>query len=86
MPLLDMISIDATGHSFCIAFAFLCSESEEDYIWVLEELKTIYKQCGGVFPLVILTDRCLTVMNTALVLFPTSTSFCIWYANKVVLA
>ena len=31
MPLLDMIGVDATGRSFCIAFAFLSSKAEEDY-------------------------------------------------------
>jgi hypothetical protein len=56
MPLLDMISVDATNRSFCIAFAFLNSEAEEDYNWTLERLRTLYKQCSGVFPSVILTD------------------------------
>ena len=32
MPLLDMISVDATGRSFCIAFAFLSGETEGDYL------------------------------------------------------
>ena len=31
MPLLDIIGIDATRRSFCIAFAFLSGETEEDY-------------------------------------------------------
>jgi hypothetical protein len=86
MPLLDMIGVDATGRSFCIAFAFLSGETEEDYVWALERLKTLYEQCGGVFPSVILTDRCLAVMNAASVLFPSTTSLCIWHANKAVLA
>ena len=86
MPLLDMIGVDATGRSFCIAFAFLSGETEEDYAWALERLKTLYEQCGGVFPSVILTDRCLAVMNAALSLFPSTTSLCVWHANKAVLA
>ena len=56
MPLLDMIGVDATQRSFCIAFAFLSGEAEKDYIWALERLRTLYKQCGGVLPSVILTD------------------------------
>ncbi len=44
MPLLDMIGVDATGRSFCIAFAFLSGEAEGDYIWVLERLRTL---CDG---------------------------------------
>ena len=86
MPLLDMIGVDATGRSFCIAFAFLSGETEEDYTWALERLKTLYEQCGGVFPSVILTDRCLAVINAASTLFPSTTSLCVWHANKAVLA
>lgn len=36
MPLLDMIGVDACQQSFCIAFAFLSGEKEEDYTWALE--------------------------------------------------
>ena len=43
MPLFDMIGIDATGRFFCIAFVFLNGEAEKDYIWALEQLKTLYK-------------------------------------------
>jgi hypothetical protein len=32
MPLLDMIGVDACNKSFCIAFAFLPGEQEEDYL------------------------------------------------------
>jgi hypothetical protein len=32
MPLLDIIGVDACQRSFCIAFAFLSGEAEEDYI------------------------------------------------------
>ena len=32
MPLLDMIGVDACQRSFCIAFAFLIDESDEDYL------------------------------------------------------
>ncbi len=56
MLLLDIIGVNATGRSFCIAFAFLSGETEEDYTWALERLKTLYKQCSRVFLSVILTD------------------------------
>ena len=85
MPL-HMIGMDATGRSFCIAFAFLSGETEEDYMWALERLKTLYEQCGGVFLSVILTDRCLAAMNAASTLFPSATALCVWHANKAVLA
>jgi hypothetical protein len=85
MPLLDMIGVDATRRSFCIAFAFLSGETEEDYIWALERLKTLYEQCGGI-PSIILTDRCFAIINAASSLFPSATSLCIWHANKAILA
>lgn len=53
MPLLDMVGVDSCQRSFCIAFAFLSGESEEDYSWALEYLRSLY-QCE--LPLVILTD------------------------------
>lgn len=86
MPLLDMISIDACQQSFCIAFAFLSGETEADYIWALDQLKSLYKQCDTSLPLIILTDCCLACINAASTLFPSSTMLiCIWHANKAVL-
>lgn len=42
MLLLDMIGIDAYQRSFCIAFALLSGETEADYAWALERLKSLY--------------------------------------------
>lgn len=86
MPLLDMIGIDACQRSFCIAFAFLSGETEADYTWALDRLKSLYKQCDTSLPSIILTDRCLACINAASTLFPSSTMLiCIWHANKAVL-
>lgn len=87
MPLLDIIGVDASQRSFCIAFAFLSGESETDYTWALERLKSLYEQCSITLPSVILTDHCFVVMNTASTLFPSAaTLLCIWHANKAVAA
>jgi hypothetical protein len=87
MPLLDMVGVDAAQRSFCIAFAFLSGEAEDDYIWALERLKSLYQQCNASLPSIILTDRCLAVINAATTIFPsTTTLICIWHANKAVLA
>ena len=87
MPLLDMIGVDAAQRSFCIAFAFLSGETEEDYTWALERLKSLYMQSNTSLPSVILTDRCLAVMNAASALFPSAATFlCLWHANKAVVA
>jgi hypothetical protein len=86
MPLLDIIGVDACQRSFCIAFAFLSNESEEDYLWALGRLKSLYENCHIQPPSVILTDRCLACMNAAEACFPSATLLlCLWHANKAVL-
>ncbi|OAQ59789.1 mutator-like element transposase [Purpureocillium lilacinum] len=87
MPLLDMIGVDAYQRSFCIAFAFLSGEAEEDFIWALDRLRSMYDMCGASYPSVVLTDRCLACMNAVAHCFPGSISLlCLWHANKAVLA
>ncbi|KAF5703902.1 transposase [Fusarium mundagurra] len=41
MPLLNMIGVDACQRSFCIAFAFLSGETEQDYLWALDRLRSL---------------------------------------------
>jgi hypothetical protein len=43
MPLLDMVGVDSCQRSFCIAFASLSGESEEDYSWAPEHLRSLYQ-------------------------------------------
>ncbi len=86
MPLLDMVGVDACQRSFCIAFAFLNGEGEEDYLWALTRLKSLYELCNTRLPSVILTDRWLACMNAIATCFPSSTALlCLWHANKAVL-
>ncbi|PWI64023.1 hypothetical protein PCL_00444 [Purpureocillium lilacinum] len=87
MPLLDMIGVDACQRSFGIAFAFLSGEAEEDFIWALDRLRSMYDMCGASHPSVVLTDRRLACMNAVAHWFPGSISLlCLWHANKAVLA
>ncbi|KAL9560692.1 hypothetical protein ACKAV7_015183 [Fusarium commune] len=86
MPLLNAIGVDACQRSFCISFAFLSSEEEEDYNWALAQLRSIYIAICADFPSVILTDRCLACMNAVTSTFPDSTLLlCLWHINKAVL-
>ncbi|KAL9564051.1 hypothetical protein ACKAV7_011825 [Fusarium commune] len=86
MPLLDMIGVDACQRSFCIAFAFLSGETEQDYLWALGRLRSLYELCNTRLPSVILTDRDKACMNAAEICFPSSISLlCLWHANKAVL-
>lgn len=87
MPLLDMVGVDACQRTFCIAFAFLSGETEDDYYWVLDRLKSMYEAIHVGLPAVILTDRCLACMNAVTQVFPIAASLlCLWHANKAVLS
>lgn len=70
MPLLDIIGVDACERSFCVAFAFLSGETEEDYCWVLERLRSVYEHSQIRLPSVILTNRDLTLRNAVKREFP----------------
>ena len=86
MPLLDMIGVDACQRSFCVAFAFLSGETEQDYLWALGQLRSLYDLSDARPPSVILTDRCIACMNAAATCFPSSISLLyLWHANKAVL-
>ncbi|KAF5230800.1 hypothetical protein FANTH_13693 [Fusarium anthophilum] len=63
MPLLDIVGVDALKRTFCIAFAFLNGEDEDDFGWALSRLRGIYDANGITSPGVILTDRCLACIN-----------------------
>jgi hypothetical protein len=79
MPLLDMIGVDACQRSFCIAFAFLSGETDQDYLWALDRLRSLYELCHTRLPSVILTDRDKACMNAAEICFPSSISLlCLW--------
>lgn len=83
MPLLDMDGVDACERSFCIAFAFLSGETDEDYSWALQHLRSLYERD---LPSVVLTDRCLAAINAAATWFPLSKGLlCTWHVNKAVL-
>jgi len=83
MPLLDMVGVDSCERSFCIAFAFLSGETEDDYSWALQHLKSLYT---GDLPSVVLTDRCLAAMNAVEIQFPLAKALlCLWHVNMAVL-
>lgn len=86
MPLLDIVGVDSCQRSFCIAFAFLSGETEQDYLWALDRLKSLYEIGNTRLPSIILTDRDKACMNAVSLCFPTSISLlCRWHANKAVL-
>ncbi|TVY74433.1 PKS-NRPS hybrid synthetase [Fusarium oxysporum f. sp. cubense] len=86
MPLLDLIGVDSCQRSFCVAFAFLSGECEEDYFWALDRFRSLCENHRIRHPSVILTDRCLACMNAVDTCFPSSRPLlCLWHVNKAVL-
>lgn len=69
MPFLDMIRADARQQSFCIAFAFLSGEMDNDYAWALDRLRFLYDHCDKL-PSVVLANRCITCVNAIKTSFP----------------
>jgi hypothetical protein len=84
-PLHVIVGIDACQRSFCVASASLSGEKENDFIWVLGQLRGIYELHGVALPSVILTDRYLACMNAVSSCFPGSTLLlCLWHINRAV--
>ena len=85
MPLLIIMSHTALGTSFYIGFAFL-EEEEEDFKWVIQQLKALYASLGLKDPAVVITDRDLGLMNALKNEYPDVYHLlCIWHINKNVL-
>ena len=80
MPLLEIVGVAPTNQTFCIAFVYLHKETESDYTWALECLKSTMDRC--MFPHVIVTDRELACMNACNNVFPNAKGLlCRWHIN-----
>jgi hypothetical protein len=87
MPLLDIIGVDSCNKTFCVAFALLSGESELDFLWAIESLKSIYEDLYIQPPKVILTDCCKALINVVTSIFSCAVHLlCLWHANKAVQA
>jgi hypothetical protein len=69
MLLLNMVGVDACQRSFYIAFAFLSGKTEQDYLWALDWLRSLYKLCYIRLLSVILIDRNKAYINAAEICF-----------------
>ena len=86
MPLVDILGVDNIGRSFSVAFAFLDSEIEENYLKVVHKLSSLYKE--GIFPSIIGTDYELALLKALDLTFPTIRTkrfLCFWHICKNVL-
>ena len=87
MPLLNIIGITSLGKNFWVAFCFLCSKKEGDFVWVMCCIRALYRRIGHRAPKVVLTDRVLAVINALRDIFPkTKHLLCFWHVNRAVQA
>lgn len=87
MHLLHVVGITPTHQTFSVAFCFLPAESEEDYTWMLNNLKGIFEDLHISGPFVMVTDRELALITAIEGVFPTAHHLlCVWHVNKNVLA
>ena len=56
MPLIDVLGVTNTGHSFLLAFCFVTSESADNWSFVLRCLQTTVFE-GLPLPRVVITDQ-----------------------------
>ncbi|KAL8483585.1 hypothetical protein ACS0TY_026318 [Phlomoides rotata] len=85
LPLFEIVGVTSTGMTFAVAFAYLESEQEDNYMWACNILKDLMH--GDCLPTVILTDRELALVNVVESAFPTATHLlCKWHIQKNVLA
>ena len=85
-PLLEIVGVTtSTNLTFYVGFALFQFEREDNYVWVLERLKTIMED--KMLPSVIVTDRELALMNAIRKIFPTTINLlCRWHISKNILA
>ena len=68
LPLFEIVGETSTGKTFMVAFAYLNSEKNDNYHWVLDRLKTVM---GDIEPTkVIVTDKEQALMNAVASVFP----------------
>lgn len=84
-PLLQIVGVTSTEMTYSVAFVFMQSEKEDNYIWALEKLKGMMDPES--LPEVIVTDRELSHMNAIAKVFPCAKNMlCRWHIQKNVLA
>lgn len=87
LPLLIISGVTALNTSFYIAFGFILHETADDYIWVLEQLKAVYRKLNLDDPEVNVTDRDSGLILASHRVFTTTRHIlCIWHIDKNVLA
>ncbi|XP_035832802.1 PKS-NRPS hybrid synthetase CHGG_01239-like [Helianthus annuus] len=81
MPFVQIVGITPTNHSFCIAHAVVSKERGDNFVWVLERIKSMLDECME--PRVIVTDRDQALMGACAKVFPdASRLLCRWHIQQ----
>jgi len=87
LSLLIISEVIALNISFYIAFDFILHEIVDNYIWVLEQLKAVYRRLNLDDPEVNVIDRDSGLILVSHRVFSTTRHIlCIWHIDKNVLA
>ncbi|KAH1233760.1 Protein FAR1-RELATED SEQUENCE 5 [Glycine max] len=82
LPLLDFVGVTPTAMTFFAGFAYLKAERVNNIVWALERFRGLFLR-NDRLPLVIVTDRDLTLMNAVKTVFPESTNLlCRFHIDK----
>lgn len=85
LPLLEIVGVTSTDMTFSVAFAYLGCEREDNYIWVLNILRSIMDESA--LPEVFVTDKELDLMKAIDRVFPTARHLlCRWHISRNVMA
>jgi hypothetical protein len=71
---------------FYVAFCFMTKKKQNDYVWVLEQLKRLYQQLQFSDSTILLTNMKKDLMNDCRLIFLESNHLlCLWHINNNVL-
>jgi histone-lysine N-methyltransferase SETD2 len=70
LPLVQVVGMTSTNQSFAVAHAVISAERVDNYVWLLEMIKSMLRDCME--PRVIITDRELALMNACDLVFPSA--------------
>jgi histone-lysine N-methyltransferase SETD2 len=84
MIIFDQIALHKTVY---LAFCFMTKEKQNDYVWIMKQLKSLYQQLKiSQDSTIFVTDIKTELMNTLRLIFSSINHFlCIWHINNNVL-
>ena len=81
--LFNIVGVDCLQQTFFVAFCFLAREGEEDFTWVLNELKNIYTEVKIPRLETVITDGDPGLANAVKSVFPDTTHLlCRWHHKQ----